>query len=457
MKRLSTPIIFFFLALLAPISLAFDANAGPIDLNFGTLGIVSEGNVASGTTISGDVLVTSNPTGTFQTTDGGIKFKSGTYFDNSLPVVTITNPTSAAAKLAQFAMTYSAVAPGNPVKKFWIQVDSTGWVDNGLNTSYSITGLSIGAHTVYLVASDAYDVNSTTASTSFNVVSSLSTGTAVGDTTTTTTTTPTTEVATGAPTGSPPTTADTAKPTLTIKDIENPANVVEKKVFETVEATVAGGIAIAREAEQITVKTATGGTTPVYSFTAKAKNSSDQTYKDVKVREIIPKAVASDVSQITFKDYPQKIIKADPEVEWLVEELKPGQEAKFQYYVTSLADKSIAANFDTFVKNQSVPTVNAQVKETAAMCLGVDCDDSNICTEDSCIEGQCYHAPREDGLNCGEGMSCKAGQCVPSAPPAKTASGGIGTWEIVIAIIIVIVIAVGVASLGGAAVLSRKR
>lgn len=52
-------------------------------------------------------------------------------------------------------------------------------------------------------------------------------------------------------------------------------------------------------------------------------------------------------------------------------------------------------------------------------CDGVDCDDRNACTDDSCDPGSglCEHAPVGDGTTCGEGFgTCKAGLCVAEFP-----------------------------------------
>jgi len=56
------------------------------------------------------------------------------------------------------------------------------------------------------------------------------------------------------------------------------------------------------------------------------------------------------------------------------------------------------------------------------LCDGVVCDDSNICTDDSCnpTTGSCEHtdntAPCDDGMLCTINDTCSAGVCVPGPP-----------------------------------------
>src|SRR5262249_8823520 len=44
--------------------------------------------------------------------------------------------------------------------------------------------------------------------------------------------------------------------------------------------------------------------------------------------------------------------------------------------------------------------------------VGLDCDDGNLCTSDSCAEATgCQHVPLPDGASCSEGNACNALSC----------------------------------------------
>ena len=66
----------------------------------------------------------------------------------------------------------------------------------------------------------------------------------------------------------------------------------------------------------------------------------------------------------------------------------------------------------------------------------VDCDDSNVCTTDSCeVADGCHYVPVADDTPCGVELWCKAGQCVPTLQcPAAVGNKKVFTsstsWEI---------------------------
>ncbi|MDH3622447.1 MAG: hypothetical protein OES69_02450 [Myxococcales bacterium] len=46
------------------------------------------------------------------------------------------------------------------------------------------------------------------------------------------------------------------------------------------------------------------------------------------------------------------------------------------------------------------------------LCEGVDCDDGNECTDDTCVDSTCSHTAVEDDTSCGDGAgTCHAGSC----------------------------------------------
>ncbi len=408
---------------------AFSGHGGVYDSNLevdyaaaSILGVSSSNGVyAGGFTLPG------TPSGIWASSGGAYLFRAGEFFDQNAIIIKITSPAPSATLTSQsVAVSYFADDTNtNPLAKFWVRVDAGSWLNNALATSYTFTGLANGSHTAYVVASDAYDLNSSTASVNFTVqVSTGSTGTD-------TTVAKATDTSAGRPTGGGgPTPATTGAAAITVADVENTANIVSKVDYEGPKATSSDGVAVSKSASFIELKGSGGAVSGVYGFNVGVKNDSSKPLKNVLVREVIPKAIAGNVSQITFKQYPAKIIKDDPEVEWLVEELAPGAEVKFFYFVKSLADKSIASNFKAYVAGLQASTVAAQAKVVDASCSAVKCDDSNICTEDSCSGSSCTHDPAtREGINCGQNNVCKAGKCVAlpaKAPPVQAASSPIG-------------------------------
>jgi len=64
-------------------------------------------------------------------------------------------------------------------------------------------------------------------------------------------------------------------------------------------------------------------------------------------------------------------------------------------------------------------------------CDGVDCNDNNPCTSDSCSIGLCINLPNigscDDGNVCTGGDFCSGGQCVPGTPNVGAQCGDAGT------------------------------
>lgn len=121
---------------------------------------------------------------------------------------------------------------------------------------------------------------------------------------------------------------------------------------------------MAKAASYAEVKISGGSTTPAYIFNLGVKNTTEAPLTNVKVRETIPKAIASDVSQITFKESPT-VVNPDPVVEWTVD-LNPGEEKKFVYFVTKLADPGAVGSFDSYVKTLPKPEISPAAEQPAA-------------------------------------------------------------------------------------------
>jgi len=85
--------------------------------------------------------------------------------DNTAPAVTISEPEDgSSATGADIDLTYSAIDTNSGVRKYYVQVDSEGWIDNGTDLTYTFTSQAYAEHTVYVLATDYADNNSSAAS-----------------------------------------------------------------------------------------------------------------------------------------------------------------------------------------------------------------------------------------------------------------------------------------------------
>lgn len=393
--------ILFFLSLLlfASFAFSFSGSGGNFEFDQGVLSDRSESTVSAGV-YSGDVVLNESRTGTWG--NSGYLLKMGVYFDQNRPTVSISAPTSGSTKTSStVTLTYTGSSLGNPIKKYMIQLDSNGWIDNDINLTRTFTGVSNGTHTFAVVAIDIYDVNATDPAT---VTFTVNTTTSSSDSSTTSSTT------SGAETGgNPGGKKETSK--LTAAQADNPTEVVKKVEYGTVNET-SNGIEFSRNVSFQTIKTdGSSSKANLWRFDVSVKNNTSKDLKNAIIREKIPKEVAKHVSEITFREEPSAIINPDPEVEWFVEYLNAGEEKQFMYFVGELKDRKGAGDLNVFFAQIEPATITAEEKKEAPICRDVDCDDDNICTIDTCNDSaKCTHTPR-DGLRCAQGMVCKAGLC----------------------------------------------
>ncbi len=169
------------------------------------------------------------------------------------------------------------------------------------------------------------------------------------------------------------------------------------------------------------------------TITTTITNSTGMDWKNMTVVVEIPKAVAADASEIT-SPLSFIVLKADPLLQFLVD-VPSGTSKIITWSVAKNINKSTAETI-------KAPIIAAFTKEVPAVnkCTGVNCDDSNPCTVDSCdaATGSCAYSNVADNTVCGTGLVCTAGQCVeqPVTPPSR-----FPLWAIAIIVIIVIAIA----------------
>lgn len=375
------------------VSVTLPTGLGTSDATTQNIGSLSSGQSSSKSwNITGNsadtYTITVSATGTSVTT----QTSNATLTVNSPGLISVTETTKPASSLTSLSQTTSMVVSFSNTGGSSTQVTVSVSTSSGLtliNGSSSTTfDLNAGQSTSQTWSFRMDSVGNKTISAaitstannpddlSYSITGPVTSGGGGTDTnastTPATTKTPTTTAgptSTGGPTGPTPATPAPAPapkaPIVTIADVEDAAKIVKKVDYEPSVFTTPEGLQVSKAASYEEVRNSGGGTTPVYLFNVGVKNTTPLPLANVKVREVIPKKVASNVSQITFKE-PPTVINPDPEVEWTVSQLLPGEEKKFVYFVTSLADKGIESSFGAYAKTLSASEVRVASEQPAS-------------------------------------------------------------------------------------------
>ncbi len=340
--------------------------------------------------------------------------------DNSIPNASITYPPSGGATVtSQIIMTYTGSDTISGIKNYWVRIGDSGlYTNNGINLSYTFTGLTCGRqYTVYLIATNNADLNSATASQSFGTDSCGATGPSTGPSGSgpvgpTTTVTPTTETVTTDTTPYAPT------PTVIESVIAEafPTATAEELAATEEKANAAEELTNVVRDIQVVKSTSTSNVISYYSnISLKVENPGTKRLENVKVIEIIPKTVALSATEITSA-YAFNILVADPVVEFIIPEIDPESTVSVTYTVQKQIDANAIASY-------KAPVVADLQEKEVSLCEAVDCDDTNPCTTDTCDEatGTCSNVAVADGTACGTGKDCQAGACTEIAPEAECA------------------------------------
>ncbi len=409
--------------------------------------------------------------------------------DQTAPVVTITNPTDGSSQLSTgVTLTYTATNIGN-IAKYYVQVDSNGWIDNSTNTSYDFNNLTKTSHTFYVIAQTTSDVNSTTASVTTTVSSApdqeggtnycdaqggdiceenetcsgswwtaqdsdrccsvectvesvveevCGNGTCAGD-----------ENASNCPADCPTETKETVlekviskKPTAEeirekLTEAGASENAIEKASQAVGKTTVSRTITVEKITNNIT-----GEITYETTMTISVSNQGKKKMQKIKVIENLPKSVALSASEIK-SNTEFTILKDDPIIQFEINEIIAGNTKTISYTVNN--------EVDTTTANQMTTPIVLEFQEVdppVDLCKGKDCDDLNPCTTDSCdsLTGECFYSNLADKTDCGTDKECKTGACVAKATTGNGDNGdkdeedkGDFTPYILIAVLIIIV------------------
>ena len=117
-------------------------------------GFYDSATIADGENINVRLVITSQPIGVFS--DSNVKVKVGTYFDDNAPSVLITYPSDGTVFSSTNIPIIYYSENESLVTKYYVKLDASEWVDNGLNKGYLFSNLSIGRHVFYVKAVDVF-------------------------------------------------------------------------------------------------------------------------------------------------------------------------------------------------------------------------------------------------------------------------------------------------------------
>lgn len=143
------------------------------------------------------------------------------------------------------------------------------------------------------------------------------------------------------------------------------------------------------------------------SFTLSVSNTSNSSISNLFVIEFISKS--PEISPYFIEsDSDFTVKRTDPAIKFFAGTLLSGETKKIEYYYYS----------ETLFQKKYFDSVEEPIAHSPEidLCERISCNDSNLCTIDSCIEGKCVYENLEK-ISCGQGMECIEGKCTEIASP----------------------------------------
>ena len=144
------------------------------------------------------------------------------------------------------------------------------------------------------------------------------------------------------------------------------------------------------------------------TITLLIENVSGKRLGSIELIETIPKEIAKNASLIK-SDFKFEIVEDDPVIKFNIETIGSGESAELSYYIASRIEETLLTGWAA-----PTPTNAQEVIATQQSCaINSECDDSNPCTTELCIQGQCGLIPIRNDAPCGFAMACYSGNCAP--------------------------------------------
>jgi len=276
-------------------------------------------------------------------------------FDETNPSVTITN-TDYSTDVGSYTLEYSGSDATSGVANYWVKADSDDWIDNNSNTSYEFD-LSSGSHTLYVIAGDEADNNSSQDSITITV----NLGGGGGYSTSTEEEEEEEEV------------SEVVRQTILERNIVKfPTREHIQRILTAagasptaIEKAMLGRTKISTSRKVKVVKETTEGRVSYKStITMEIKNLGKLALKNVKVVESIPKSVAETASMISSNTR-FSVLKEDPIIEFTIPAIETGGTTTISYSISDKVETAALEEFDPIVVSdfteEAAPTEEEEI------------------------------------------------------------------------------------------------
>ncbi|MBN2126929.1 MAG: hypothetical protein JW703_00890 [Candidatus Diapherotrites archaeon] len=349
--------------------------------------------------------------------------------DKTAPEVSITSPTDGSSQTSTtITLVYSGSDANSGISNYWVSDDGNIWVNNNTNTSYSFTAQSVGSHTYYVRATDNADNNSLDSNITITVTQQENNGGTIGpycgdnscNGIETCSFCPADCGACISNNEEISSSSEQKQETLSEKeeilffekeypsffnesigiitenDVDSEFNVKRIATEKEIKITRSMRIFALRNIESVLKGYLNKNTIFV-------ENLTENKLEGIEIIEEIPKELLESASLIS-SDYDFIILKEDPLIKFNIDSLASGKKIEINYEFNT-ALKSSKKIEELFYALQP-PAVMISLSEKDA-CLGVICNDYDLCTIDLCVEGKCEFNPK-----CTENHKCENGECI---------------------------------------------
>jgi hypothetical protein len=415
------------------------------------------------------VLVTDGTLKDFNASDNNFMI------DNAPPTISISSPTNGSTSSSStVTLEYSGVDANSGIARYWVAVDSSdsnAFINNGLNTSYSFTSQSNGAHVYHVKATDNADNNSSDANVTVTVSVSNESGstgsgypacsyysgsnvcaieeTCPGIWLNAYNTARCCSVAcTVIASGSSGLNGSGQNGELVGFSVERPVGVMNpsSRVFELdsfqelLNHNKVTGPNEIKAVRSMSVQELAGINESVkgynVSISLSITNPTNQIQRKVQVVEEIPKSLLNSANLVQSEAH-FVVLQEDPVLLFdLLGDLDENQ-TKTIHYEYSLGNGQLApsqSQLDSFLS-----VVLLQDFWPLDSCATKQCKDNNPCTVDYCRNGNCVFAFAVNGTECQNGF-CEQGVCLPNSQPPISSSELVSDGLVVPILGIVVVI-----------------
>lgn len=334
----------------------------------------------------------------------------GIYFDDeTAPTVVITGPSSGSTTMPNVVFSFLGTDTDSSISKYWVNMDSGEWIDNGTTTTYTYvvpsTDIKPVTHIFYVKATNIFDLNSAIASQPITFQSG-NTGASTPS---------------GGSSIEPSEGPVTTEEILSIEKIFVPLGDPSIPILDQTEKDIGlrekrfgtgSELSLKRNFKVFALMGPNGEQGYKIKGQVNVINISGKTLKGVEIIESIGKEIVEKASMIR-SDNAFEVIEEDPVIRFVIGDLLPDENYSIGYEFDRTVEQGPLT--EEMFNGLPAPIALVQLQE-GDLCMGIQCNDFNPCTRDYCVEGKCNYVPMNQGAKCGTDMICGEGVCI--SPPA---------------------------------------